>query len=722
MSDASSTFDRLHPSLRRVIAANLGWRELRPIQEAAIPAILRGSTTVVTAPTAGGKTEAATLPLLSRLIDEGWMPTSILYLAPLRALLNDLGERLGELCEYAGLRAEVWHGDVGQRERRRIAGSPPDILLTTPESLEVLLSMASGERHALILGLQSVVVDEAHAFYGIDRGTQLLALLERLQFAVERDVQRIALSATIGNPADLGSWLRGSSGREVEIVKVARSSSRTEAFDVTYRESLAGVANAVAKFQDEKLIAFCRTRSDAEELAHALAASGHSAWAHHSALSKVNREDAEREFREARSGMLVATSTLELGIDIGDLDRVVQVDAPMTVASLLQRLGRSGRRGGTAKMSFVATNAEQLLLVFGLLTLHADGWVEPLVPPWQPFPVLAQQILATVLQTGGISRDGLIDEIERNAAFVRISRSESASVVDHLVAESILSVVDGSLTFGLAGEQRYSYRQFMELASVFRGTESVVVRAGEREVGTLDRWFIQEMLARDRSTFLLNGRAWNVERWPQADSILEVTGAATAEAPLFLGSGLVLSWPVMRSIRRILAAQSPVIPSVPADTAIGEQATRMFESVWEASRSQRLDRESSPLISDGATSQLYTYAGLRANRLVADLAFEAIGHSATVTNTSIRFKTKGLSAERLRERFAELSASDVTESLSKISIVPKAEAKFLDLLDEFSRRRFSQERAYDLEGAWAIFNAGIHVAQNTSPSVPSSQQ
>jgi hypothetical protein len=146
----------------------------------------------------------------------------------------------------------------------------------------------------------------------------------------------------------------------------------------------------------------------------------------------------------------------------------------------------------------------------------------------------------------------------------------------------------------------------------------------------------------------------------------------------------------------------------------------MFESVWEASRSQRLDRESSPLISDGASSQLYTYGGLRANRLVADLAFESLGHPATVTNTSIRFKTKGLSVERLRKRFVELSASSASTILSEITIVPKAEAKFLDLLDELSKRRFCQERAYDPEGARAIFSAGIHVAENNQPTLSSS--
>jgi len=284
-----------------------------------------------------------------------------------------LGERLGDLTGHLGLSVAVWHGDVGQSQRRRIASAPPDVLLTTPESLEVLLSMASAERRALLFGLRAVVVDEIHAFFGVDRGTQLLALLERLQSSIDRDVQRIGLSATIGNPAELLEWLRGSTKESANLVRVARAVDRAEAFELHYQESLPGAVREIARFRGEKAIVFCRTRSDVEELTHALAADGHLVWAHHSALSRQTREEAELEFRAAHAGALVATSTLELGIDIGDLDRVVQIDAPTTVASLLQRLGRTGRRGGAATMTFVATNAEQLVLAAALLALHAPG-------------------------------------------------------------------------------------------------------------------------------------------------------------------------------------------------------------------------------------------------------------------------------------------------------------------------------------------------------------
>lgn len=709
MSAPATAFARLHPSLRYVIETSLGWRTLRPIQEEAIGAILSGATTLVLAPTAGGKTEAAVFPLLSRILDDTWAPTSVLYIAPLRALLNDLGERLSEVTGQLGLSVGVWHGDVGQSQRRRIAAAPPDVLLTTPESLEVLLSMASPERRALLLGLRAVVVDEIHAFFGVDRGTQLLSLLERLTVSLDRDVQRIGLSATIGNPVELLEWLRGSTREPGKLVQVARSAERAEVFELHYRESLPGVVAEIARFVGEKTIVFCRTRSDVEELTHALAAAGHSVWAHHSALSRETREDAETEFRAAAAGALVATSTLELGIDIGDLDRVVQIDAPTTVASMLQRLGRTGRRGGPAMMTFVATNQEQLMLAGALLKLHAVGWVEPLVPPWQPFPVLAQQLLATVLQTGGLSRSELADRLSDNAAFTRIGRPDIDRLIGHLLATAVLQVVDGSLTFGEHGERRFTYREFTRLASVFQSTESVTVQASDREVGTLDRWFVDEMIARNRSTFLLNGRAWHVVGWPESGSDLAVTPAAVADAPLFVGSGLVLSRAVMQSIRGMLASTEPLETALPDGTRLSEAAKAQFAALRAASEPQTLARAASSLIDDGATAQLFTYAGLRANRLVSDLIFEPIAVKTTITNTGVRYKAKDVTANHVSTRFTALSGSNLEAERFGLPSHAAATAKFFDLLDAAAQRRFSHERLYDVAGAVQTFADGMRV-------------
>ena len=702
---------RLHPSVRYALAANLGWTSLRPVQDGAIPPILEGATTVVLAPTAGGKTEAAMLPLLSRVLDERWSPTSIVYVAPLRALLNDLGERVGDLANHLGLSAAVWHGDTTQAERRKIVAAPPDVLLTTPESLEVLLSLASGERRIILSAIRAIVIDEAHAFYGVDRGTHLLALLERLQHFAAHDLQRIALSATIGNPDDLLAWLAGSSVRERSLVRIVKDASRIEEFDVSYCDGLSATVTELQRFRHEKTIVFARTRADVEELANALDAIGMPAWPHHSALSRVNREDAEVQFRASASGALVATSTLELGIDIGDLDRVVQVDAPTTVAALLQRLGRSGRRGAPGKMSFIPTNPEQLVLTLALLSLHHDGWIEPLVPPWRPFPILAQQALAIVLQNGGIAQTELVQTLSANAAFARITELEVKAAIQHLLAIDVLTAIDGSLSFGTYGERRYGRRNFMELASVFMTTETITVFDGDREVGSLDRWFVDEMLARDRSTFLLNGQAWNVEAWPEAGSTLQVQRSAHAEAPLFTGGGLVLGFEAMQRIRSLLAGSRDVADRLPINCSVSTSTLETFERTRATTSAHKLAIPSCPLVQEGSFWVWYTYAGIRANRYLADLVFGNTDVTFTVTNMAIRVRTPVMSAATITQQLEVFAQGD--SGLSDyvgLTPTPTVDVKFKDLVEMNAWRSFARERAYDIKGARAVARQGIRTA------------
>ena len=212
-------FDRLHPAVQYHLANTLRWNSLRPTQAEAVEPILSGRDTLVLAPTAGGKTEAAVFPLLSRMASEDWQGVSVLYVCPLRALLNNLQPRIDGYARWLGRAAAVWHGDVGQPHRQRILAERPDILLTTPESIEAMLVSTKVDPRVLFSGLQAVVVDEIHAFAGDDRGWHLLAVLERLSRVAGRQLQRVGLSATVGNPDELLTWLQGSfHGRDSLVV------------------------------------------------------------------------------------------------------------------------------------------------------------------------------------------------------------------------------------------------------------------------------------------------------------------------------------------------------------------------------------------------------------------------------------------------------------------------------------------------------------------------
>src|SRR5262249_21057524 len=334
--------------------------------------------------------------LLSRTLTEDWQGLSVLYVSPIKALLNNQQERLERYYRMVGRRAEVWHGDVSPALKRRLAAEPPDCLLTTPESLEVML-VSGGVRHErLFANVRTLVVDEAHAFASDDRGWHLLSVLQRVRRLAGRDVQRLGLSATVGNPQDLLHWLSAGSGRPGQVINPADpavpGSSPDAEVELDYVGSTENAARVIAALhRGQKRLVFCDSRSRVEQLGSLLRGQGVETFVSHSSLSLDERRQAERAFAQGRGCVIVATSALELGIDVGDLDRVVQIDAPATVSSFLQRMGRSGRRPGTRRNCLLlATTDEGLLRAAGLLRLWAAGHVEPALPPPRPLHILAQ--------------------------------------------------------------------------------------------------------------------------------------------------------------------------------------------------------------------------------------------------------------------------------------------------------------------------------------------
>jgi len=318
-----NSFDRLHPALQHHIVNTLGWPKLRPTQLEAIDPILDGLHGLLLAPTAGGKTEAAFLPVLSRILSEEWSGVSVLYVCPIKALLNNLEPRLKHYAGLVGRRVEVWHGDVSPSRKRKWLNDPPDVLLTTPESLEGMLISPAIERDAWFGRLRCVIADELHAFAAGDRGWHLRSVIQRIDRYARSPVQRIGLSATVANPVELLDWFAPVGPRQV-----VGSSSVTADADVTidHVSSLENAAIVISRLhRGEKRLVFCDSRSSAEKLGSGLRGLGVRTFVSHASLSASERRHAESAFAEERDCVIVATSTLELGIDVGDLDRVIQM-------------------------------------------------------------------------------------------------------------------------------------------------------------------------------------------------------------------------------------------------------------------------------------------------------------------------------------------------------------------------------------------------------------
>ena len=600
-------FESLHPGLQYHLANTLRWNGLRPTQAAAVEPILAGRDSLVLAPTAGGKTEAAIFPLLSRMASEEWQGVSILYVCPLRALLNNLQPRIDGYCQWLGRTAAVWHGDVSQSARQRILGARPDILLTTPESLEAMLVSTKVDPRLLFSGLQAIVVDEIHAFAGDDRGWHLLGVLERLSRIAGRELQRIGLSATVGNPQELLDWLQGSfTSREMTLVAPEVGSSPTAPeHTVDYVGSLANAATVIAALHSgEKRLAFVESRRQAEELGSALRELGIETYISHSSLSATERRRSEAAFAEARDTVIVATSTLELGIDVGDLDRVIQIGSTRTVASFLQRLGRTGRRpGSTRNCLFLCIDDESLLLAAGMLKRWSDGWVEPIEPPAHPRHIAAQQLMALCLQehriTTSARRDWWGD--------LPIFDDTADAILENLIAEGYFETDGPFLHIGPEAERRFGRRYFSDLTAVFTAPPEFLVLAGRVEVGTVGTDLLTQEVDGPR-VLLLGGRSWKVTHvdWDRRHCFVEaVDGGGQAK---WSGMSGRLSYEITRGMRDVILGLLP--QGVEFTSRAAGMLSELRQNYAENAASDRLIVR----LPDDSAGRWWTWAGTAANR------------------------------------------------------------------------------------------------------------
>ncbi len=635
-----SAFDRLHAALQHHIVNSLGWRELRPVQDLSIEACLDGSNLVILAPTAGGKTEAAFFPVISKMLTESWKGLSVLYVSPIRALLNNQEQRLQRYFQLAGRRAACWHGDTAQGDKRRMVGDPPDCLLTTPESLEVILVSSKIDHREFFKSIQMVVIDELHAFAGDDRGWHLLSVLARIQRLAGRDLQRVGLSATVGNPEEMLAWLSSGSTRKRQAIVPAPTSKPAPDVQLDYVVSLHNAAKIISLLhRGEKRLVFCDSRSRVEQLALLLRERGVETFVSHSSLGVEERRAAEQAFSQRQNCVIVATSSLELGLDVGDLDRVIQIDAPPTVSSFLQRMGRTGRRPGTrANCLFLTTTDEGLLRAAATIALWREGFVEPVVPPPKPYHILAQQLMALVLQERGIGQQGWFEWVSSVSAFADMNRAKIADLVQYLLASRILWSDNGILSFAPEGEAHFGKKNFLELLSVFSSPPLFKVLSGQKELG-----YVHESTFYKREDgpviLVLAGRSWKTNHLDWKRRIAHVEPTDERGRSRWLGEGQFLSYRVCQSIKRLLATDTDEAYWSQRATAAMRDVRKEYS--WVALGSTSVLRHASGEI------LWWTFAGGVANTLIA-------GHLKAVADTT---------ADNLAIRFRGVKTLDRVEEL-----------------------------------------------------------
>ena len=621
-------FDALHPALQHHIVNSLGWRDLRPFQDEAIAPILAGHNVLILAPTAGGKTEAATLPILSRMLAEEWRGLSVLYLCPLKALLNNLHVRLAHYCNLVGRRAAIWHGDIGDSARRTILADPPDLLLTTPESLEVMLISRRVEEERMFANLRAVIIDENHAFAGDDRGWHLLS-----------------------------EWLAGSCDGPRSVLAPS-AAAVPPASDVTidYVGSIPNAALVISRLhRGEKRLVFVESRARSEQLCHALRQLGVTAFVTHSSLSQEARRQAEDAFANRDDCVIVATSVLELGIDVGDLDRVIQIDSPGTVASFLQRMGRTGRRSGTTRNClFLATSEWALVRAAALVDLWRSGYVEPIVPPDSPYHLLAQQLMAIILQNDGAGRQTWREWVGRMPGFAAMSDAEVESIVGWMLESGILFEDDGILGIGQTGEEEFGRRHFMELMSVFTSPPLFQVLHGRDDLGQVDALSFTGREGRPR-ILLLGGRSWRVTHIDWNRHLAYVERAEGDGTSRWRGGGPMLGYRLCQAMRDVLARDEN--RDEWSQRAIQTLREVRQEFAWLAASGTTLRHSQS---ADGASHEIewWTFAGTKANAAFRSILQQLVGSPVDADACSLRFD-------------ASVAGDDAEQAITSMTMMPR---------------------------------------------------
>ena len=525
-------FDRYAPFVQEYIYQN-HWENLRSIQVAAADAILNTDENVLlTASTASGKTEAAFFPIITLFSED--MPSSVgcIYIGPLKALINDQFSRLNDLCAEADIPVWHWHGDVAQSHKAKLMKHPSGILQITPESLEALLLHKHAAIAKLFGDLRFVVIDEVHSLLRGDRGGQTLCLIERLSRIAGVNPRRIGLSATIGDPEGTGEFLSLGTGRKTIIPKIDAKSSKwrlsmehfyvkdaqaaedkqipgalpvlEEKTDDAPANADPGIGYIFEHTRGKKCLVFVNSREECEMVTTTLrhyCELNHEPdrfLVHHGNLSASYRETAEGIMKDDSQYMTtVTTATLELGIDIGRLERAFQIDAPWTVSSFLQRMGRTGRRELPPEMWFVIREDEpevramlpttipwKLLQGIALVQLYLEErWVEPPRLDRLPFSLLYHQTMSTLASCGELSPRALADRVLRLHYFHRITQEDYRVLLRHLIAtDHIQQTEQGGLIVGLAGERVINSFKFY---GVFQESEEYTVRSESQELGTV---------------------------------------------------------------------------------------------------------------------------------------------------------------------------------------------------------------------------------------------
>ena len=608
------SFHLLSEPIRKFIYEK-GWDELRPIQNAAISRILGSDENYILASrTASGKTEAAFLPILSK-VDFNEPGVQVLYISPLIALINDQFYRVEELCKNLDVDVVKWHGEANKTVKDRLLKNPKGIVLITPESLEAMFVNKPFNVKQLFSNLKYVVIDEIHSFIGTDRGIQLKSILSRLQQVNHKSFSIVGLSATIGDYVEAKKFTGDELKTKVLLDKTAKEINSTFKYFKYKKTDLPQelLEDLYIETKDNKVLIFPNSRGRVEEVAVKLKKisereKGHpNYFSHHSSVDREVREYVEyfAKNNNRQNFCISCTSTLELGIDIGVVDEVVQIDATHSIASLIQRVGRSGRKDGEiSNLYLYATNEWSLLQSIACWLLYKEGFIEPPQKTEKPYDILVHQALSITKGYSGINLTDLIKQLCSNSAFKGIDLVEIEEILNYLIEIDFLEKLQQEVIIGVEGEIVVNSRDFY---SVFKTEENFKVINSGNKIGEVP--FSPQII--EDENILLSAKIWKIKFVDHKAKKVEVIPAKDGKKPIFFGNSGVVH-------QRIREKMVEVLYSKIDYNFLDQPSRNEIESLRKEFSVFKIKDLSSqcPLQSKEKNLQLFTFTGTRINRTI----------------------------------------------------------------------------------------------------------
>lgn len=701
-------FDLLSEPIRHFIR-DKRWEQFRPIQAAAIERILASKDNFILASrTASGKTEAAFLPILSK-IDFHEQGVQVLYISPLIALINDQFYRVEELCKYLDVPVTKWHGEANRAQKNRLLKEPRGIVLITPESLEAMFVNKPYNVRHLFSNLKYVVIDEIHSFIGTDRGIQLKSILSRLQMMTTEHFSIVGLSATIGDYDEAKKFTGDEEHTRVLLDRTAKEIHAEFRFfeGKTQELPLELLKDLYLETKDNKALIFPNSRGKAEEVAVKLLkisekVKGHTNYfSHHSSVDKEVREYVEQFAKNSaqQNFCIACTSTLELGMDIGTVDEVVQIDATNSIASLIQRVGRSGRREGERSNLFLyATDRWNLLQALACWILFTEGFIEPPDKNEKPYDILLHQALSITKGHSGIQYKQLINELNNNFAFREITSEEIEFILNNLVETGLLEKLRDEVIIGVDGEKIVNSRDFY---SVFISEPNFKVINAGNTIGEIP--FSPQI--REDENILLAARIWKIKYVDMDAKRIEVIRALDGKKPKFFGGGASVHTRVREKMMEILFSKQeyPLLDEAGKKELAEMRKEFSVFSIEEISNSR-------PLLAKDQAVILFSFTGTRVNRTLS-LIFDSaeIGH--TLDDDSSSFEIR-MPLDDFMNKWNKLKELNIDFDFLLRNFLEKNPAvmdssKWGRFLPEEFKVKLLRSKHYDFSVLTQIFNVGL---------------